>query len=179
MSTTNLLTVITEDEIKASIAKIASDYGKMYENEQLIIVAELSGVFVFLSDLIRELPIDTAIQFVTTPNQVQLEKRFKIDIGLSTSLKDQNVLIVTDVFYRGSSLSRLYELVQLEKPKDVKILSLVNKQCTNKNTNLPVSYLFNIEDCFLVGYGLTHNESYRGLKSIYKLVENPNQEDKK
>lgn len=178
MNIANLVTVITEDEIKASIMKVASDYGKAYENQQLTIVAELSGVFVFVADLIRELPIDVTIQFVTTPDKAEMNKKIKIDLGLNSSLKDKNVLILTDIFYEGNALKRMHDIVSLEEPRDIKVLSLIDKQCKNRKVDLEVHSLFKIDEDFIVGYGLTHNESYRGLKSIYKLVETKAEEEK-
>lgn len=169
MNTTNLVTVITEEEIKSAIQKVATDLAKQFENEELIIVSELSGVFVFMADLIRELPIDATIQFITNIEKDGL--KMKIDLESERSLKDKNVLILADVFAKGNALTRIYDIVKTEEPKDVSILALVNKDVKDKNTDLPVTSLFNIDDSFLVGYGLTQNRSYRGLKSIYRIQD--------
>ncbi|AHI53390.1 phosphoribosyltransferase [Spiroplasma culicicola] len=162
-----LVTLITEEEIKAAVIKAANDYAKLYENQQLTIVAELSSTFVFVADLIRELPIDVTIQFITRkPGE---DHTAKIDLGLTDSLEDKNVLIVCDIFYKGNALKKTYDLVMAENPKDVKLLSLIDKKSKEKNEELNVESLFKLDDVFIVGYGLTHNESYRGLKGIYNL----------
>ncbi|QEH62399.1 hypoxanthine phosphoribosyltransferase [Spiroplasma chinense] len=161
-----LVTVITEEEIKAAVIKAANEYGKMYENEQLTIVADLSSTFVFVADLIRELPIDVTIQFVAKTKD---SNSTKIDLGFETSLKGRNVLIVSDIFYKGNALKKLYDIVNEEEPKDVKILSLIEKKHKDRSAELEVDSLFSIDDIFIVGYGLTANESYRGLKAIYHL----------
>ncbi|QGS52445.1 phosphoribosyltransferase [Spiroplasma tabanidicola] len=164
----NLITLITEEEIKGAIRKIAVELAKTYEGEQLTIVAELSSAFVFVADLIRELPIDVTIQFIV--KNKQSDARSVIDLGVETSLKNRHVLLVTDVFYRGNTLKQVYDIVQSEEPLDVKVLALIDKKCKTKNEEIPVISLFSTEDVLLVGYGLTHNESYRGLKGIYNLV---------
>ncbi|QBQ08204.1 hypoxanthine-guanine phosphoribosyltransferase [Spiroplasma gladiatoris] len=164
----NLVTLITEEEIKASIRKAAVELAKVYEGEQLTIVAELSSAFVFVADLIRELPIDVTIQFIIK-NQAT-DARSIIDLGMQSSLKDRHVLLVTDVFYKGNTLQRVYDLVQEEKPADVKVLALIDKKFKNRNVSIPVTSLFSVDEVYIVGYGLTYNESYRGLKGIYNLI---------
>ncbi|AGR41668.1 phosphoribosyltransferase [Spiroplasma taiwanense] len=170
MDTQKLVTLVTEEEIKAAIVKAAADFAKLYENEQLTIVADLSSSFIFIADLIRELPIDVTIQFVTTPIHEEKDKRVKIDLGLKTTLKDKNVLIVNDILFNGNSLSRLYNLVKEEEPKDIKILTLIEKNSKTREFSEDYTTLFKIDDNFVVGYGLTYKESYRGLKGIYSLV---------
>ncbi|AHB36825.1 phosphoribosyltransferase [Spiroplasma apis] len=165
-----LVTLITEEEIKGAIIKAATEYGKTYENQQLTIVAELSSSFVFVADLIRELPIDVTIQFFT--KETTSDERKKINLGSNKSLNDKNVLIVTDILYEGNSLKNLYELIQKENPQKVELLALIEKDCKTRNFDLEVDSLFKIDDCFVVGYGLTYKESYRGLKGIYKINVN-------
>ncbi|AOG61079.1 hypoxanthine-guanine phosphoribosyltransferase [Spiroplasma helicoides] len=162
-----LITLIAEDEIKAAIVKAASEYAKMYENEQLTIVAELSSTFVFVADLIRELPIDVTIQFITKIDAI--EGATRIDLGLSTSLHNKNVLIVSDVLYKGRTLQKIYDIAMQDKPKDVRVITLIEKKNKDRELSFEVDALFKIEDVFIVGYGLTYNESYRGLKGIYSL----------
>ncbi|ARU90875.1 hypoxanthine-guanine phosphoribosyltransferase [Spiroplasma clarkii] len=159
--------MISEEEIKAAIIKVASEYSKAYENEQLTIVADLSNTFIFVADLIRELQIDTTIQFIVRdgtqkPNSL-------IDLGLNESLKGKNVLIVADVYYKGNTLKRINDIVTSENPKDIKLLTLVDKKSKEREFELEINALFKIEDIYIVGYGLTHNGSYRGLKGIYSI----------
>ncbi|AGR42539.1 phosphoribosyltransferase [Spiroplasma diminutum] len=166
MDNQKLVTLITEEEIKAAIAKVGSDLGKTYEDQQLTIVADLSSSFIFIADLIRELPIDVTIQFVTNPRE---DEEVLIDLELKNTLKDKNVLIVNDVLNKGNRLERLYNLVKNEGPANVQILNLIEKNTKERNIELESTSLFKIEDLFLVGYGLTYKESYRGLKGIYSL----------
>ncbi|QHX37070.1 phosphoribosyltransferase [Spiroplasma sp. BIUS-1] len=166
MDNQKLITLITEEEIKAAIAKAGSDIGKKYEDQQLTIVADLSSSFIFIADLIRELPIDVTIQFVTTPKE---NEDLIIDLGLKHTLKDKNVLIVNDVLNKGNRLARLYDLVQKEQPNNVSVINLIEKNIKDRNIEVESTSLFKLEDVFIVGYGLTYKESYRGLKGIYSL----------
>ncbi|ALD66903.1 phosphoribosyltransferase [Spiroplasma cantharicola] len=166
MDNQKLVTLITEEEIKAAIAKIGTDLGKTYENQQLVIVADLSSSFIFIADLIRELPIDVTIQFVTTPKE---NEDLLIDLGLKNTLTDKNVLIVNDVLNKGNRLQKLHSLVKKEKPANIQILNLIEKNIKERKMELESASLFKLEDVFVVGYGLTYKESYRGLKGIYSL----------
>ncbi|WP_339020867.1 phosphoribosyltransferase [Spiroplasma endosymbiont of Atherix ibis] len=166
MENQKLITLITEEEIKAAITKAGTDIGKKYEDQQLIIVAELSSSFIFIADLIRELPIDATIQFVTTYNE---NEELLIDLGLKKSLKGKNVLIANDILNKGTRLEKLYNLVKKEEPAYVQILNLVEKNNKERTVHFESTSLFKLEDVFIVGYGLTYKESYRGLKGIYSL----------
>ncbi|WP_339030007.1 MULTISPECIES: phosphoribosyltransferase [unclassified Spiroplasma] len=166
MDNQKLVTLITEEEIKAAIAKVGTDLGKTYENQQLVIVADLSSSFIFIADLIRELPIDVTIQFVTTPKE---NEDLLIDLGLKHTLTDKNVLIVNDVLNKGNRLEKLHNLVEKEKPANIQILNLIEKNIKDRKMELESASLFKLEDVFVVGYGLTYKESYRGLKGIYSL----------
>ncbi|ASP28755.1 hypoxanthine-guanine phosphoribosyltransferase [Spiroplasma corruscae] len=172
MENQKLITMITEDEIKSAIINAAQSYGKLYENQQLTIVADVRNSFIFIADLIRELPIDVTIQFVVTPTK-ELEncnlQESKIDLGLTTSLKGKNVLIVNDILNNGNTLNRLFDYVNKEQPLSIKILNLIEKDNKDRNVKLEYESLFKIDNLFIVGYGLTYNESYRGLKAIYSL----------
>ncbi|AKX34700.1 hypoxanthine-guanine phosphoribosyltransferase [Spiroplasma litorale] len=172
MENQKLVTIITEEEIRSAIANAAQSYGKLYENQQLTIVADLRNSFIFIADLIRELPIDVTIQFVATPTK-DIEncnlQNSKIDLGLTESLKGKNVLIVNDILLNGNTLTRLYDYVKNEDPGSIKILNLIEKDNKDRNISLEYESLFKIDNLFIVGYGLTYNESYRGLKAIYSL----------
>ncbi|AKU80311.1 phosphoribosyltransferase [Spiroplasma turonicum] len=175
MENQKLVTMITEEEIKSAITNAAQKYAKLYENQQLTIVADLRNSFIFIADLIRELPIDVTIQFVATPTH-DVENcnlhESKIDLGLTSSLKDKNVLIVNDILLNGKTLTRLYDYVKEEEPSSIRILNLLEKENKDRIIDLEFESLFKIENLFIVGYGLTYNESYRGLKAIYSLEIN-------
>ncbi|AXK50898.1 phosphoribosyltransferase [Spiroplasma alleghenense] len=171
---TKLLTVITEDEIKSAIANEARNLSKAFEGQALVIVAKLSGVFIFISDLIRQLKIDVGVQFVVNlsedvNNEIKKEK-VKFDIGIQNSLKDKNILIVEDILDAGTSIQALYDFVAKDKPKEIRVLTLLDKFKTKRNISFDYNTLFKVENDFFVGYGLDYNESYRGLRDIYKFT---------
>jgi hypoxanthine phosphoribosyltransferase len=105
MSEKKLVIAVTEEEIKAAIVAKANEYKEIFTGSKLIIISELSGVFVFLADFIRELPLDVLIQFVAF-DQTDGKKNITLDLDTKTSIKDENVLILTDVYNKGNSLSR-------------------------------------------------------------------------
>lgn len=164
-----LLTVITWQEIKAAIVKKADEYTKIYDGVQLTIVAELESTFMFVSDFIRELPLDVQIRFVSYPKDK--EKNFDIELGKYEALKGRHVLIMNDMLYKGKGLKIIYDKIKLEDPSDIRVLTLLEKPTPNRVTTFPVESLFQVHNEHVLGYGLTYNDSYRGLKSIYKVVD--------
>lgn len=167
MNNQQVMILISEEEIKSAIIKAASEYSKMYENEQLTIIADLTNTFVFAADLIRELQIDTTIRFIT--KDYYENNRQKPSAEDEESLKDKNILIITGLLQSGLTLKKIYDNVNEEKPKNIKVLSLIEKKSKNKVENFEISSLFKVEDIFIVGYGITYNKSYGGLKGIYSL----------
>jgi|GEM_PF-3923683 len=167
MNNQHVMILISEEEIKSAIIKAASEYSKMYENEQLTIIADLTNTFVFAADLIRELQIDTTIRFIT--KDYYENNHQKPNAEGEESLKDKNILIITGLLQSGLTSKKIYDNVNDEKPKNIKVLALIEKNSKNKIENFEVSSLFKVEDIFIVGYGITYNKSYGGLKGIYSL----------
>ncbi|WP_338983479.1 phosphoribosyltransferase [Spiroplasma endosymbiont of Othius punctulatus] len=169
MAENKLLTVITWQEIKAAIVKKADEYTKIYDGVQLTIVAELESTFMFVSDFIRELPIDVQIRFVSYPTDSR--KDFDIELGKYEALTGRHVLIMNDMLYKGKGLKKIYDKIKSEDPADIRVLTLLEKPTTKRVTKFNVESLFQVHNEHVLGYGLTYNGSYRGLKSIYKVVE--------
>lgn len=166
-----LILAVTEEEIKAAIISKANEYKELYNGQKLMIVTELSGSFIFLADFIRELPLDVSIKFVAF-NKGNDKQDVTLDLETKTSLKDENVLLLADVYNKGNALSKLYDIVKEGEPKDVRVLALTNRKNEMKNMGIPVESLFEMGEQKIVGYGLADNESYRGLKNLYYLGEN-------
>jgi hypoxanthine phosphoribosyltransferase len=163
-----LILAVTDEEIKAAIVAKANEYQELYKGQKLVIVTELSGSFIFLADFIRELPLDVSIKFVAFEKGID-KKDMTLDLETKTSLKDQNVLLLVDVFNKGNALSKLYNIVKEGEAKDVRVLALTNRKNESKNMEIPVESLFEMNSDKIVGYGLADNESFRGLKHLYYL----------
>ena len=137
--------------------------------DDLHVVAVLKGAFIFLSDLIRHMPGQVSLDFMavssyakgtTTSGEVRLQK------DLDTTLDGRNVVIVEDIVDTGLTLTYLQEILRARNPRTLRTACLLSKPSRRK-VNVKVEYIgFEIEDRFVVGYGLDYAEQYRNLPYI-------------
>jgi hypoxanthine phosphoribosyltransferase len=132
----------------------------------------MKGSFIFTSDFVREIKTPFSIQAVTCSSYGQRgKKRGELTIkGLEDlDLRSKHVLIIDDICDSGKTFEAIKKEVEKQKPSSVKGLVMLLKKNPKriKEASLPDYYLFEIEDKFVVGYGLDYKEYFRGLKGIY------------
>ncbi len=169
----NLKLLISKEEIQRAIAAIAAKIHRDYEGKSLIVIGVLKGSIIFLADLIRQIHLPTEVDFVKlssygsgkeSSGTVRLLKDIDADIY------DRDVLIVEEIIDSGRTLEFLYRRLQTSRPKSLKICALLDKK-SKRVVNIEADYVgIEVEDKFLVGYGLDFNEAYRNLSDIYCLV---------
>jgi hypoxanthine phosphoribosyltransferase len=162
--------LFTADQIRARIADLAATIDQDYPaGEPLHFVAVLKGAFVFLSDLARSMARPITLDFIAVSSygaatrssgQVRLLK------DLDIPLEGRNVIIVEDIVDTGVTLSYLLEILRARNPKTLKTACLLSKP-SRRQIEVPVEYIgFEIEDKFVVGYGLDHAGEFRQLPFI-------------
>jgi hypoxanthine phosphoribosyltransferase len=152
--------------IKALAAQIDADYP---EGEALHFVAVLKGAFVFLSDLARSMPRPVTLDFIAVSSYGAATKssgQVRLLKDLDIPLEGRNVIIVEDIVDTGVTLSYLLEILRARNPKSLKTACLLSKP-SRRQIAVPVEYIgFEIEDKFVVGYGLDHAGNFRHLPFI-------------
>ena len=133
------------------------------------LVCVLKGAFVFLSDLARQLPSTTSLDFMAVSSygtstkssgQVQVLK------DLDSSVEGRDVVIVEDIVDTGLTLTYLQDILRARSPRHLRTACLLSKPSRRK-IDVTVDYIgFTIEDKFVVGYGLDYAEQYRNLPYI-------------
>jgi hypoxanthine phosphoribosyltransferase len=164
--------VITRYQIQNRLRELAAQINKDYSGQEIILIAVLKGVFIFLADLVRLLDMPVRVDFVrlssygdssTSSGQVLVTK----DVELS--LKDQHVLVVEDIIDSGLTLKYLLEHLQKQQPKSLKICCLTDK-LERRAVSVHIDYVgFVVEKGFLVGYGLDYAEDHRQYPDICEL----------
>jgi hypoxanthine phosphoribosyltransferase len=137
------------------------------------LVCVLKGASIFLADLIRAMPCEVTIDFVAlssygsstrSSGQVQLLK------DLDIALEGRSVVIVEDIVDTGLTLQYLQEILKARAPRSLKTACLLSKP-SRRLVAVPVEYIgFEIDDLFVIGYGLDYNERYRQLPHIAVLT---------
>ena len=160
--------LIAADAIRARVKQMAQEIHRDHP-DGVHLVCVLKGAFVFLSDLARQLPSTTTLDFMAVSSygtstkssgQVQVLK----DLG--SSVEGRDVVIVEDIVDTGLTLTYLQDIVRARSPRHLRTACLLSKPSRRK-VDVKVEYVgFTIEDKFVVGYGLDYAEQYRNLPYI-------------
>jgi hypoxanthine phosphoribosyltransferase len=136
----------------------------------------LKGACIFLSDLVREINLETSIDFIAVSSygknkessgQVRLLK------DLDSSIEGLNVIVVEDILDTGITLTYLLRVLEQRKPKSLRIAALLDKP-SRRIKQVKADYIgFQIPNDFVVGYGLDYAERYRNLKDVCILTLPP------
>lgn len=165
----HLIPFITEEEIKDLVKKLARTIEKDYEGRTLTLICPLKGSVLFCSDLMRELKLPQQIDFVhlTSPKgkSVQIIKDITVDITR------QHVLIVEEIVDAGRTLGFLKNRIMSSQPASVKIVALIDKPARRELPIKPDYIGKTIDDRFVFGYGMDHEEKGRNLRAIYSLAQ--------
>lgn len=166
--------LISREQIARRVGELAGEITLAYSNldRGLTLVTVLSGSIIFLADLIRALPMKLRIGLVTVSSY-----RGRATTGRPpTLLKDldvevagEDVLLIDDILDTGRTLKFVLERLRERKPASVKTCVLLRKP-DRAPQDLPVDFVgFDIEDEFVVGYGLDYNGHYRNHPDICVL----------
>ena len=162
--------LISENEIHNRILEIADRINKDYEGEELTLICVLKGGVMFMCDLARRLSLSVRLDFMSVSSYGSETKSsgvVKIIKDLDDSIDGKNVLVVEDIIDSGNTLSYLIDILKKRGPKSIKLCTLLDKPSRREKKDVFVDYVcFEIEDRFVVGYGLDYDQRYRNLPYI-------------
>ena len=159
--------LISREEINRRVEQLGREISQDYEGRELHLVGVLNGAFMFLADLARHLSIPCQICFLQASSyKDQLVSTGKVKLMHNLDLSGKDVLVVEDIFDTGLTLKHIREDLYVQKPTSLEICALLNKRIPDKLA-VNVKYIgFEIENRFVVGYGLDYAEKYRELPHI-------------
>jgi hypoxanthine phosphoribosyltransferase len=161
--------LISEEEIALRIAALGSAITKDFENEEIVVICVLKGAFMFCSDLMKKINLPLKLEFISLSSYgdaTHSSGSVRLDMDITANIEGKNILIVEDIVDSGLTIKTLMEILSVRKPKSVKLASLLFKPVKLKH-NVKIDYLgFEIEDKFVIGYGLDYAGRYRELPYI-------------
>lgn len=163
--------LISEEDIKKRVKVLADQITKDYKDKSPIFVGILNGCYVFMADLLREVKIDTEVDFVKIRSYESDSStgtiKFRKDI--SADINNRHIIIVEDIIDSGFTINFLVNRLKGSGPKSVAVASILFKKEIAK-IDFEVDYVgFEIPPEFVVGYGLDYDEKYRNLKDVMVL----------
>lgn len=169
--TSDLLPLFSEEQIQSRIKELAGEINSLFaENEELVVIAVLAGSILFASDLIKRLNMPLQFEFVRVSsygNDIKSCGQVKpVDLTLP-SLEGKNVLIVEDIVDTGITANFMLDYIKMHhKPEKLLFTALLDKVCARqKHVNIDFKG-FEIDDKFVVGYGLDYIGYFRNLPYI-------------
>jgi hypoxanthine phosphoribosyltransferase len=162
-------TLISSDTLQKRIAELAAEIDRDYAGtDRLVCIGVLKGSVFFMVDLLKQVTVPLELDFFQTasygsgtePGEVRIRK----DIDLA--IRGSDVLLVEDIVDTGYTLRTILDLLRFRGARSVRLCALLDKE-DRREVEVPIDYRgFPIEDVFVVGYGLDHDEKYRNLPYI-------------
>ncbi|MBQ6554989.1 MAG: hypoxanthine phosphoribosyltransferase [Firmicutes bacterium] len=164
----NITVFISEEKIKNRINEIAVQLNELYKNETVTLICTLKGAVIFAADLMRRLNMDVRLEFVAVSSYEGTDSTGKINMKypLSEKMTGKNILLVEDILDTGRTLSYLKNYLLEQEPKDIKLITLLDKP-DRRISDIQADIVgFTIPDKFVVGYGLDYDQKFRYLPYI-------------
>lgn len=168
----DLKLLIDEQKIHDKIKGLAININNDYKEKTPILIAVLKGSFMFLADLIRQLSIDTELEFIELSsygNSTESSGKVQVIKWLTREIENRDIILVEDIVDTGLTVSTLLKKLEDHNPSSIKVCSLTSKPA-RREIEVPIHYLgFKVPNKFIIGYGIDFNEKYRNLPEIYYL----------
>ncbi|OGH98339.1 MAG: hypoxanthine phosphoribosyltransferase [Candidatus Melainabacteria bacterium GWF2_32_7] len=166
-----LVTLLTEEQIQQRIKELAEKINNEFaDSQELTVVGVLCGSILFLSDLVKHLKMPVQLEFIRLSsygNEQSSSGKIKpVDLTLP-SLEGKDVLLVEDIVDTGLTATFLFDYIKIQhKARKIKFVTLLNKLCSRVKP-VQVDFIgFEIDDKFVVGYGLDYKGFYRNLPYV-------------
>ncbi len=163
---------ILEDEINDIVIKLSNELSEHYKDKSPLILGVTNGCIYFMMDLLKKVDFQYEIDFIKASSYQGTESmELSLDKIEFDKFKNKNVLIIEDIIDTGKTMNKIYSDIIKCKPKDVKIITLLNKNTKKRDLQFQIDWIgFNIIDKYVIGYGMDFNNLFRYLKDIY--IEN-------
>ena len=167
-------TLFTREQIDKRVAELGQQISSDLAGSEVIALCVLKGAVFFLTDLVRQMKMDVALDFI----QVSSYGNQKYSSGVVTILKEPQldmrgkaVLIVEDIIDSGLSMREVFNYIESRGASKVKSCTVLDKPKARK-VPFAADYVgFTIEPQFVVGYGLDFAEKYRNVPEVQVLSE--------
>ena len=168
----HLKILLRRSAIEKRVRAVAKEITRDFRGQRVHLIGVLKGACIFLADLVREIDLETSIDFMAVASYGKGKEssgQVRLNKDLDTSIEGLNVVLVEDILDTGLTLSYLVRVLSQRRPKKLKIAALLDKP-SRRIQKIRADYVgFTIPNEFVVGYGLDYGERYRNLKDVCVL----------
>ena len=166
--------MISSEEIQTKVKELGEKINAHYaqSDKELVLIGLLRGSVIFMADLCRSIEKPHELDFMTVSSYgggTVSSRDVKILKDLDGEIHGKDVLVVEDIIDSGNTLSKVVEMLKTRNPNSIELCTLVSKP-SRREIDLEVKFLgFEVEDRFIVGYGLDFDQKYRHLPFIGEI----------
>ena len=161
--------MIPEEKVNARIAELAAQISRDYEGKCVHLICILKGSIFFTCELAKRITVPVTLDFMSVSsygNDTKSSGVVRLVKDLDEPLEGKEVIVVEDIIDLGRTLSYLLDNLSSRKPGSLRLCTLLDKP-ERRVTDVKVDYTgFEIEDKFVIGYGLDYAQRYRNLPYI-------------
>ncbi len=166
--------LFSREKIATEIRRLGQEISRDYGDQEIMLVGVLKGSFLFIADLIREIESPSVVDFVRLASYgsgTQSSGLIEFRKELEMPIRDRDVIIIEDIVDSGYTLEALCNKLLLQQPRSLKVCTLIDKRA-RREVEIEADYVgITMDDGFIIGYGLDHDEHYRNLPDIYLVEE--------
>ena len=165
--------VVERANIEEMLDRLAREIEADMDGRSPVFIGVLKGCVFFFTDLVSRIKRPMEIDFIqvssygastTSSGSVVLVKDITVDV------RDRDIYLVEDIVDTGTTLTDVIQLIKARHPKSIQVVSLLSKP-SRRQVEVEIAFLgTEIEDRFVIGYGLDYDERYRNLPEIYEMV---------
>ena len=166
--------LFSRDEIDRVVREMAEKISRDYEGKDLVVVCVLKGAFMFMADLVRHLKTPCVIDFIRLASYgsgTATSGKVLVTKDLETPIAGKDVLIVEDIVDTGITLDFLVRKLRDQNPRSLRVCALVDKKHRRKIAFTADYVGFDLDEGFILGYGIDFDEKARYLPDIYVMEE--------
>ena len=163
----------SEEQIASRLKELGAEISKDYEGKKLLVISLLKGSFIFCADLVRNINVPVKIEFMTTSSYGHGEQstgNVKVEADVNADLEGYDVLIVDDITDTALTMGHVMGHLKSKNPASIKCCVLLDKPSRRKVELVPDYCGFEIEDKFVVGYGLNFGDYYRNIPYVFNVT---------
>ncbi|MGI6367073.1 MAG: hypoxanthine phosphoribosyltransferase [Anaerolineae bacterium] len=165
--------VLSEEAIRAAVLEMGARISEDYAGRQPVLVGVLTGVVMFMADLLRAIDIPVAVDFMAISSYAAGGSSGTVRIvkDLDISITNRHVLFVEDVIDTGLTLDYLLRTLRTRQPASLNVAVLFDRPY-RRLLDVPLAYRgLELPDEFVVGYGLDAGSYYRNLPMVATLQD--------
>lgn len=166
--------LVDAESLRVRVKEIGEQISRDYADRELLLIGILRGAAIFLADLLREITIPVAYDFMAISSYGQETHSsgvVRILKDLDESVEGKHILVVEDIVDTGLTLRYLLDNLHARQVASVRVCTLLDKP-DRRQIEVPIDYLgFSIPNLFVVGYGMDFAQRYRNLPFIGILRE--------